>query len=231
MLYLNKMERKTIFTEGEWYHLYNRGTDKRKIFTDNNDYQRFLKLLYLANSTKPTILYTLKKDTIFDFPREENLVDIGAYCLMPNHFHLLVKEKVEGGISLFMRKLLTGYSMYFNIKNKRTGKLFEGPFKSIHVDTDNYFRYVLSYIHLNPVKLVEPEWKEKGVQNKDRVKNFLQSYSPSSHLDYLKLSEKSPRIERWILATDDLPIEIKSRDFVDELNDWLEYQTMLKLDK
>ncbi|MBI2482458.1 MAG: transposase [Candidatus Vogelbacteria bacterium] len=225
------MERKTIFTEGEWYHLYNRGTDKRKIFTDNNDYQRFLKLLYLANSTKPTILYTLKKDTIFDFPREENLVDIGAYCLMPNHFHLLVKEKVEGGISLFMRKLLTGYSMYFNIKNKRTGKLFEGPFKSIHVDTDNYFRYVLSYIHLNPVKLVEPEWKEKGVQNKDRVKNFLQSYSPSSHLDYLKLSEKSPRIERWILATDDLPIEIKSRDFVDELNDWLEYQTMLKLDK
>lgn len=127
-----------------------------------------------------------------------------------------------------MRKLMTGYSMYFNIKNERTGKLFEGPFKSVYVDTDNYFRYVLSYIHLNPVKLVEPDWKEKGIKNKDKVKKFLSSYYYSSYLDYLNLPEESPREEAKILNINNLPIEVGSRDFDTEMDDWLEYQTVLK---
>lgn len=221
------MQRKINFAVDEWYHLYNRGNDKKIIFKNNSDQSRFLKLLYICNSLKPVALKDIP-NPIFTYDRGESLVDISAYCLMPNHFHLLIRERTEGGISLFMRKLMTGYSMYFNIKNERTGKLFEGPFKSVYVDTDNYFRYVLSYIHLNPVKLVEPDWKEKGIKNKDKVKKFLSSYYYSSYLDYLNLPEESPREEAKILNINNLPIEVGSRDFDTEMDDWLEYQTVLK---
>ncbi len=210
----------------EWYHLYSRGNDRRVIFNDNNDYLRFLKLLYTCNSSKSITLKTIP-DPVFTFDRGETSVEIGAYCLMPNHFHLLIKGLTENGISLFMQKLLTGYSMYFNIKNQRTGKLFDGVFRSVHIEDDRYFRYLMSYIHLNPVKLVEPKWKEEGIKDIPTIKTFLKNYYPSSFVDYAN-SKVSPRNERSILSLNNLPIEFGRRDFETELTDWLEYQTMLK---
>ena len=110
------MQRKINFSIGEYYHIYNRGTDKRTIFLDPHNYQRFIALLYACNTTEPVnISDHLKKgrtfSEVFDIERDNTLVEIGAYCLMPNHFHLLIREKTEGGISAFMRKLLTGYSL------------------------------------------------------------------------------------------------------------------------
>ena len=91
---------------------------------------------------------------------------------MPNHFHILVKEKIENGISKFMGKLTTGYSMYFNKRYDRTGSLFQGVFKSVHADSDEYLKYLFAYIHLNPIKLINPEWKENGIKDKNRANAF-----------------------------------------------------------
>src|SRR3989344_8417316 len=113
------MERKIIFSEGEFYHLYNRGVEKRPIFSDRNDRERFLRLLFIANSTEPFDFREIADKKYSEIDRGELLVAIGAYCLMPNHFHLLIREIVPAGISLFMGKLATGYSMYFNKRHGR----------------------------------------------------------------------------------------------------------------
>ena len=151
--YFNMALRKQSFAVDEYYHLYNRGTEKRKIFLDKNDYDYFLFLMYICNTIKSIKL----RDTDENFDREETIVDIGAFCLIPNHFHILVREKIEGGISKYMLKLMTGYSMYFNKKKGRTGNLFQGKFKSEYIGNDNYLKYLFAYIHLNPVTLIKGE--------------------------------------------------------------------------
>src|SRR3989338_2657209 len=123
------MNRKFQFSVGEFYHLYNRGSNKMPIFLDDSYKKRFIKLLFVCNSKKPVVFKTIQGLPLDEIDRGETLVDIGSYCLMPNHFHLLIREKMENGISLFMEKLSTAYSMYFNKKNERTGGLFEGTFK------------------------------------------------------------------------------------------------------
>ena len=139
--------RKQSFAPGEFYHLYNRGTDKRIIFANKKDYEHFLFLMYVCNTTKSIELRNVKED----FDREEIIVDIGSYCLMPNHFHILIHEKIEGGISKYMLKLMTSYSMYFNKKYRHTGKLYEGAFLAARIDNDAYLWQVSRYIHLNPI--------------------------------------------------------------------------------
>src|SRR3989344_2009952 len=128
------MARTFAFAPGEFYHIYNRGTDKRNIFTSRADRDRFLALLYLANQDEPVDL-KLQGSTLLEIVERSGmpLVEIAAYCLMPNHFHLLVRELEEGGISKFMQKLTTGYTMFFNKKYERSGSLFQGRFKATHV--------------------------------------------------------------------------------------------------
>lgn len=199
------MGRNFKFSVGEFYHIYNRGTDKRAIFLTEKDFQRFLILLYVCNSTKVIHASDYQISTlieILNLKREGTLVDLGAYCLMPNHFHLLLHEKVENGISLFMQKVSTGYTMYFNKKNERNGALFEGRFRARHADTDEYFKYLFSYVHLNPVKILEPKWKEIGIKNKEKTKEFLSSYKYSSYLDYFS---KEVRKEGLILDKNSFP--------------------------
>ena len=176
--------------EGEWYHCFNRGVDKRRIFESITDYRRFLILLYVCN-TKEIIHASdfngKKFDTVFNDPklaskRKSTLVDIGAYSLMPNHFHLLVRSKSNHGLGLFMQKVLTGYTMYFNRKNSRTGSLFAGSFKAKHVSDDLYFRHLISYIHLNSAETIDGGWK-KGKGNIDKIRKHLTNdpYSSSSY--------------------------------------------------
>ena len=179
------MERKFSFAPEEYFHIYNRGTDKRKIFDDQKDYQRFTESLYLFNSTERVVLRLIPKKDRFIYDREETIVDIGAYCLMPNHFHLLVRAKNDNGVSSFMEKIQTAYSMYFNKKYKRSGSLFEGPFKAQHVSRDEYLKYLFAYIHLNPIKIIDLEWKEKGISDINKSEKFLNSYNSSSYPDYM----------------------------------------------
>ena len=176
--------RKFNFSLEEFYHIYSRGVDKRSIFLDIEDQKRFVRLLYLSNGNKPTVYRTIRNTPLSQIDVGDKLVAIGAYCLMPNHFHLLIKEVAEGGIIKFMSKLLTGYSMYFNKKYNRTGVLFGSEFKSTHLDSDEYLKYIYSYIHLNPIKIIDPDWKENGISNLGEAENFLDKYIFSSYKDY-----------------------------------------------
>ena len=213
--------RKTDLVEGEYYHIYNRGNSKQKIFHDKEDYLRFISLLYISNSNQSFNFYDLGRNTNFNVYKIERinlLVDIGAYCLMPNHFHVLITQKIENGISKFMQKLSTSYSMYYNKKYKRTGGLFEGKFKSQHADTDQHLKYLFSYIHLNPIKLIQKDWKEKGIKNKKEALNYLFNYFYSSYLDFI--GEK--RIQNKILNIKSFPKYFSSKtSFVEEILEWL----------
>ncbi|MEK7460156.1 MAG: transposase [Patescibacteria group bacterium] len=211
---------------GEYYHIYNRGTDKRTIFLNHHDYNRFKALLYACNSATPVDISKHFREgrsfvEIFEIDRGETLVDIIAYCLMPNHFHFLIRERSEGGIQKFMMKLSTGYSMYFNNKNKRTGALFESRFKAKHADTDEYLKYLLAYIHLNPVKIIDPLWKEEGIKDRFAAQAYLRSYEHSSYLDYQGIA----RLETKITNREAGPEYFTTvKDFDDFVNDWLTFK-------
>lgn len=196
--------RKVKFAEGNIYHLYNRGVDKRKIFSDDNDRWRFLQGLFLFNDVKTSqsLLWQLERESglvnfkvIKDYFSQNDLVQtplvrIMADCLMPNHFHLLVEEIIIGGISKFMHKLGTGYTNYFNKKHSRSGALFQGTFKATHIENGNYLKYLLIYINImNPGQLVEPNLKEEGIRNEQKVLDFAESYFWSTNKEYLQTRE------------------------------------------
>jgi len=215
------MERKISFAEGEYYHVYNRGVDKREIFLSDDDRNRFIKLLFVGNGDKAFSYKRILGVPLDKLDRGEQLVSIGAYCLMPNHFHLLIKEKKDGNISLFMEKLGTSYAMYFNKKYKRSGSLFQGTFKAEHVNRDEYLKYLYAYIHLNPVKLIEPEWKEKGIRNLSKAKKYLEEYRYSSYEDYAV----GKREEFAILTPSEFPDYFeKQGDFAEFVEEWMRYK-------
>lgn len=214
------MQRKISFVEGEYYHIYNRGVDKRAIFSTTADYKRCMLLLFLANSSEDVridnLLKTYSYEEIFNREHSNPLVAIGAFCLMPNHFHILATPLQEGGLSKFMLKFQTGYSMYFNTKNERSGSLFQGPFKSEHVADDNYLKYLFSYIHLNPAKIKDAHWKGKAVKQAF-LKKFVESYPYSSLTEYINDTPTitDPKAFPSYFET--------KKDVVDHITDWLEY--------
>lgn len=194
------MKRKVQFTKNQIYHVYNRGVEKRDIFGDENDRWRFLQGLFLFNDERTTanLLWQLeksRKEVNFRVIREyfqkqersrSPLVRIMADCLMPNHYHLLLEEVVDNGITKFMHKLGTGYVKYFNKKYDRVGGLFQGRFKAVHVKKELQLEYLLVYINvLNPGQLVEPKLKEEGIRNIDAIIKFAEEYPWSTHQEYL----------------------------------------------
>ena len=217
------MSRNVQFAPGEFYHLYNRGTEKRKIFLSVKDYKRFISLLYICNGEKKVDLSEQGKNLyeLETIDRGLPLIDICAYVLMPNHFHLLVREKEEGGISSFMQKFSTGYTMYFNNSQNRTGALFQGKFKATHASEDRYLKYLISYIHLNPIKLIEPTWKETGIAERTKAEHYLETYPHSSYIDY----RGKKRIENSILNTHALPEYFKSpKSFKESITEWISFK-------
>jgi len=223
--YYIRMSRNIIFSIDEFYHIYNRGTEKRIIFLDEYDNNRFTLLLYLCNCPDRVDLSDLLRQglslhEIFKEERIDTLVDIGAWCLMPNHFHLLIKEKMENGVAIFMQKLLTSYSMYFNFKYHRKGSLFEGPFKARHLDYDQYLKYQFTYIHLNPIGIIDSGWKEKYIEDKKKAKIFLEEYRYSSYLDY----SGQGRSEGNILNREAFPEYFETvLDFNKMVDEWINF--------
>ncbi|MFA6251374.1 MAG: transposase [Candidatus Paceibacterota bacterium] len=227
--------RKVPLVDGEYYHIYNRGNSKQKIFLDKEDYQYFINCIYCFNTYKK---FKFREDIIkkkinaFDFERDERVVSIGAWVLMPNHFHIYITPshqsdwwleigKGKNRISEFMRKLLTAYTLYFNKKYKRTGGLFESKFKSTHIGNNIQAKYLFSYIHLNPLKLIQKNWKEDGIKDRKKAFDFLDKYLWSSYLDYAG----TKRRENKILTSEDFPRYFSnSKDFNKEILEWLEYK-------
>jgi putative transposase len=173
------------FVTNVFYHVYNRGTDSREIFCGEKDYLRFVHSLYEFNDRRFALPYCriFKEELIKRRQQRKPLVNIICFCLMPNHFHLVLEQLEDGGITKFMRKLGTGYTMYFNKKYERSGVLFQGKFKAIRIEREEYLLHLCRYIHLNPLRLIRPDWKERGVGDCLAARYFLERYRWSSFID------------------------------------------------
>jgi len=197
-----------IFADDQIYHIYNRGVEKRNIFLDDQDRFRFIHDLFEFNDETPAANIYYKRNKSHEFqsyevkPRKidkidreprKTLINILAFCLMPNHFHLLLQQTKENGIVKFMQKIGTGYTMSFNQKYERSGSLFQGTYKAVLVEKDAHFIHIPHYIHLNSLDLKFPEWRNKEQKQSYEVKprkieeamKFLENYRWSSFLDYI----------------------------------------------
>lgn len=217
------MTRSIQFIPGEYFHIYNRGTNKMKIFLNDCDYSRFQKLFYLTNSRETVKFSDLNPKSpypVWTIERGETLVDIGAYSIMPNHFHILIRSKNKKDTSSFLQRVLLSYSKYFNKKNNRNGTLFQGKSKAQHVNKNIYLKYIFSYIHLNPIKIFQKDWREVGIKNFKKAKDFLEKYKYSSYIDYLGIE----RLEGKILNKKAFPDYWSTpKEFKEEVFEFLNY--------
>lgn len=181
----------------ELWHVLNRGVDGRDLFVNDRDRVRFVHNLYEFNDAIPACPnagYFFKSMDIVNpciRPRErECLVDIHGWVLMKNHYHLLLSERAEGGLSLFLRKVNVGYANYFNERYGRSGTLFQGRTKKILIERNPHFLYILHYIHLNPLDYLAgaEEWRARnknGITDAEKAFDYLDTYRWSSYLDYI----------------------------------------------
>ena len=179
----------------ELFHVLNRGVDGRDIYMDDRDRARCVHNLYEFNDTAlaGSTYYSFRNLGLVnpDLPKRvrEKLVEIHGWVLMKNHYHLLLAELVEGGLSLFLRKLNTGYANYFNARYERAGTLFAGRTKKILIEQQAHFLYILHYIHLNPLDYLTgfENWRERDkghVPSARKALEYLETYRWSSYLDY-----------------------------------------------
>ncbi len=208
--------RKTPIVAGEIYHVFNRSIARQPIFLNQRDYERMLDVLYFYSFERPKLRFShyhrlsnnQRKAFLEDLVKNnKRLVDILAFCFMPNHIHLLLKGLHEKGISTFMTNLQHSYAKYFNIKNKRTGSVFQAMFKIKRIETDEQLLHVSRYIHLNPLtsyilkdieQLENYPWtsytdyidnRQTSILNKDYLIGFFQSKKElkkftSNQIDY-----------------------------------------------
>ncbi len=166
------MTSKRIIAPGEYYHVFNRGAHRQGIFKNRADWQRFLfNVLFLQSPHLFKNIHRITESFVsevgFSVPDEDiesiiesRFVEVVSFCLMPNHFHLLVKESTEGGIARYMQRISDGYTKYYNTKYEATGHLFQGRYKAVHIETDSQLLYLSAYIHRNPRELREWSGKE-----------------------------------------------------------------------
>ena len=202
-----------VYVEESFYHIYNRGVEKRTIFEELQDYKVFLKYLKesLSPPPKPENIrktFTLQGASFKGIPRQPKNyfkeIELHSYCLMPNHFHLLVKQKSKNSIEKIMRSLATRYSMYFNKKYDRIGKLFQGHYKAVLIKNDDYLLHLSRYIHLNPLEYTS-----------SLTKGF------SSYADYLQL-----RKTKWIKT--DFILGYFNTSVIKELEKFNKYQEFVE---
>ena len=172
---------------GEYYHIYNRGVNKQIIFRDLADYKRFLFLiLYFQSPEKIEQINRYAKDfldvqhSVLDKISKDikvkRLVELNLFCLMNNHFHLIVREVKEGGIARYMQRVLNSYTKYFNTKYSKSGHLFQGPYQAVHIEDDRQLLHLSAYIHKNPDNWGSYEWSTyEDYIKENRWGNLLES--------------------------------------------------------
>lgn len=178
----------------ELYHVINKGVDGRNLFLDSQDFVRFIHNLYEFNNTAPTIESSRRNisDTYVGHRKShirERLVEIHGWCLMKDHYHLLISEIIDGGLIKFMTKINIGYAKYYNERYERSGHLFQGKTKKILVRDEAHFLYILHYLHLNPLDYLSgaSEWRARDkstIKNAKDALKYLSEYRWSSFLDY-----------------------------------------------
>ncbi len=156
----------------------------------------------------------------------DQLVEVPLFCLMPNHIHLLLKQLKEGGIPKYINKIGAGYPAYFKKKydiNKR-GHFFQDRFNAVHIESDEQLIMNFIYIHINPVSLIEPGWKEKGIKNPEKVIEFLENYKWSSYPDYIG-RKNFPSVTKREFITKLIGDGKKCKELID---DWIKYKGKIK---
>ena len=220
---LRAMNQMNALGSKRFFHIYNRGKDDKEIFIDHSDYFRFTLMLYCCNNTEPT---QMKKAQcvganyygLAEVKRGKPLVDIISHSLMPNRFHLLIRERGVGSVSKFMAKLSTGYTMHFNQKYQRRGPLFAGPFQFFTIRSEAELKYLFAYIHLKPLKHGVNRRKHPRFLGDDLIKASLRRYEYSSYLDYMG----KDRLRKIILEPTIFEKYFKSpADFERNIFDWL----------
>lgn len=139
------------FINDEYYHVFNRGVGQMSIFLNRIDYKHFLKATFYYQIEGPKPKFSIFAPTTTKLDKSKKIIEIISYCIMPNHFHFLLRQERDGGVIEFVRKLCDSYAKYFNIKNSRVGPLFQGEFKAVHVGTEEQLIHLSRYIHLNPL--------------------------------------------------------------------------------
>ena len=224
---------------GKIYHLYNRGADKRPIVYDNHDRFRFIHSLFEFNDVDSVLNVCRRSNQLIEVrpqsierveeksrkPRKF-LVDLIAFCLMDNHYHLMVRQRVDGGISKFVQKFATGYTMYFNERHERSGVLFQGKFKSVPVSDDSQFNFLPFYIHANPLDKKFKEWRNREINNPKQAIEFLKEYRWSSFPDYVGIKNFPSVTQRELLLEyfeGEKGVESSFRRWLKNMNeDWSE---------
>ena len=187
--------RKLVFRDGEIYHVFNRGVDRRSVFTNTKEFERAKNLARFYRHKNTPVRFSqviqqpqdIRDQILNDLYKSERLVDILAFCIMPNHFHFLLKQNSKKGIPIFMANFTNAYTKYFNTKHKRFGPLLEGIFKAVFIESDEQLLHVSRYIHLNPAtsSIIE--------------ESQLSSYGWSSYPEYLFLSQDDIAQKKLIL--------------------------------
>lgn len=181
------------------FHIYNRGTEKRIIFTNYAEYCRFVFLMWVCRIGSPAVNLS-RKDIIkaaeailageepnsnLYIKESHPLIAFVTWNILPNHFHFILVSLVDGGITKYMSKLGNAYTKYFNARHQRNGRLFQGSYQSIEIKDPRYLYTLIKYINLNHVELIEPLWKEGEIRNQAKVKKFTNTYQWSTHQDFL----------------------------------------------
>lgn len=178
--------RTTPLINGQYYHLYNRGLAKRNIFSTPKDYQRFIQTFFYYQIQNPKPKFSLYQDSsLYKIDPSKKTVDILCFCLMPNHFHLLIKQLQDDGTSEFMRRFIHSYNKYWNTKHDNFGPLLQGMFKAVLIESEEQLTHLSRYIHLNPLVA--------------GITNDLNSYQWSSYYSYITPNDKSPVAKDEIL--------------------------------
>lgn len=229
-------QRREQFVTDEFYHIVMRALDDNLIFKDVNDYYRGIFSIYEFNNTKPVNISIRRRNRAIEKKREkmcdigsrtdlinderDKFVEILAFCFMPNHIHLLVRQIKDRGISKFMQKVGIGISKYLNKKYQRKGHVFQDAFKSVHIDNDKQLMTVFNYIHINPLSLREPGWKEKGIRDIEKSIKFIDDYKWSSYQDYIGIKNFPSVTEREFLKD----LMDNADGCKDAVKNWLEYK-------
>jgi len=228
--------RKEQFINGEIYHIVVRGIDDNLIFKNVDDYYRGIFSIYEFNNTKPVLIFKRRREiknlknqlrklgrgpSSSNFPDYRDLlVEVLAFCFMPNHIHLLLKQLKNNGITKFMSKVGTGYGGYFNRKYGRKGYVFQNRFLTVHIKDNDQLKTVFVYIHTNPLSLTEPKWKEIGIRSPEKAIEFLENYKWSSYSDYIgKKNFPSVTTRDFVLKV--MSGEEKCKEFVEG---WVRYK-------
>ena len=218
--------RRTKTIPGEYYHIYNRGNNKQNIFLDSRDWSRFLFLILYFQSSVP--IYNIGhhishfiKYRVFNISEKasqiilkDKLVELIGFCLMPNHFHLIVRGLKENGISKYMEKVQKAYAKYFNAKYEKSGHLFQGPYQIVHIKNNEQLLYLSAYIHRNAREI--KKWKNKEEKypwsscqdyiGENRWGEFLkpgiildQFSAPKEYKDFVNTSRAKLELEKLLL--------------------------------